>query len=173
MPYGARLLLPQRIVKDAAVNDLVEVGALVDAMDETEVGIVRPERAQSRLELGDGLLCIGRPPIASRIVAGSYMHLQHGTIAPALERSDDSLESGGLAGNEVHDVDAGIQGDRNRPFLLVRRGAMEASCTESDHAHTLAASWYRSEFHSVSFPVLYRLTPFALNPAYRPGCSGP
>ena len=132
---------------NGAVHHLVEIGVLVDAVDEAEVGVVGAEQGQARLELSDGLLRVGGPTVFAAGVVGADMHLQHGAVALALERPGIAFESDDFARHEVEVVDAGVQGGAHDALRLGSACVMDRAHPESDDADLVATMWQGAVFH--------------------------
>ena len=73
---------------------MVEVGVLVDAMDEAEVRIIGADGCQALLELRNSGSRLGRPPIRSAFVQRSDMHLDVRPVAMTAENAPHRITPG-------------------------------------------------------------------------------
>ena len=147
MANDARLLLLERIIPHPTVHDAVEVSILVNAMDETEVGVVGAQGRQTSLELCDGRFGIRGPGVPVIAVVGTQMHLHVHVGAMPADSARHRLERRIVRGHIIEVVDAGLDGRLDRALNLVGRCIVQAAGTQANDADLLATMWKRAIFH--------------------------
>ena len=127
------------IIPYAAIHHMVEVGVLVDAMDEAEVRIIGADGCQALLELRNSGSRLGRPPIRSAFVQRSDMHLDVHPVAMTAENAPHRFKGRRFARYEVEMIDPRIDGYLIGALDLGCAGIMDARRSQTDHANLVAA----------------------------------
>ena len=116
-----------------APDIFVQISGLVDAVDKSEIDIVRIQLTQKPVHAPPDLLHICGPAVLPGGVVRAEVHLQIHLFPASGKSGPIAFEGGGLGNRHVKVVDAMFYGGENRLRTFSFTGLMESGPAEADH----------------------------------------
>ena len=147
MPDDALLLERAHVIERTVGLDGVEVGELVDAVDEAEVDIAGFEAFKLPLHGALYLVELERPAVLPAAVVRAEVDLVVHLAALRAHGAAEGGEGRGVRRGHVEVVHAVFKGEGHRALGLLRPGGAEGAVAEADYADFLAAVRQNAVFH--------------------------